>query len=62
MASVWIGITAGALGVLAVLSTGLLVISLTTWFRPSERANFNLFKYASVYMLSAMLLLAFQAF
>jgi hypothetical protein len=27
-------------------------------FRPSERANFGLFKYASLYMLSAMLVLS----
>ena len=57
-ASAWIGVTAGALGVLAVLSVGLLILALTTWFRPSNKINFMLFKYASLYMLSAMLLLA----
>jgi len=28
-------------------------------FRPSERVNFGLFKYASVYMFSSMLLMVF---
>jgi len=56
-ASVWIGVTAGILRLLAVLSAGLLLLALTTVFRPSERVNFSLFKYASIYMLSAMLLI-----
>lgn len=62
IAAVWIGITAGALRLLVVLGTGLLLLALTTWVRPSDKANFNLFKYASLYMLSAMLLLAYGAF
>ncbi len=62
LASVLIGITAGALSLLAVLGTGLLLLALTTVLRPSERLNFSLFKYASVYMLGAMLLLALPAF
>lgn len=54
-ASIWIGVTAGVLRLLIVLSAGLLLLALTTVFRPSERVNFSLFKYASVYMLSSML-------
>lgn len=57
-AAVWIGLTAGALSLLGVLSAVLLFMSITTWFRPSDRANFSLFKYASFYMLGSMLLLA----
>jgi len=59
-ACVWIGITAGALRLMAVLSAGLLLLALTTWMRPSEKVNYGLFKYASLFMLSSMLVLAFM--
>jgi protoheme IX farnesyltransferase len=58
VAGVMIGIQAGALRLMAVLSTGLLLLSFATVFRPSERVNFSLFKYASVYMLASMILLS----
>jgi protoheme IX farnesyltransferase len=61
VASVWIGITAGALRLLVVLSIGLLFLALTTWMRPSDKVNFGLFKYASLYMVCAMILLAIGA-
>lgn len=60
-AAVWIGVTAGALRLMAVLSSGLLLLALTTWMRPSEKVNFGLFKYASLFMLSSMLALALGA-
>jgi hypothetical protein len=41
-----------------VLSTGLLLLSFATVFRPSEQANFSLFKYASIYMLASMIMLS----
>ncbi len=53
-----IGIQAGMLRLIAVLATGLLLISFTSVTRPSERANFALFRYASFYMLATMILLA----
>ncbi len=56
-ASIGVGITWGYLRVLIVLSVGLLILALGSLTRPSERVNFGLFKYASVYMLSAMFLL-----
>ncbi len=56
-----IGLTIGYLRVMVVLSTGLLGLAGSIMFSPSDRINFALFKYASVYMLSAMLLLSFQA-
>lgn len=56
-ASVWIGVTAGVLRVIIVLSAGLFFLAVTTVFRPSDRVNFSLFKYASMYMLFAMLLI-----
>ncbi len=58
VAAVMIGIQAGALRLMAVLSSGLLLLSFATVFRPSERVNFSLFKYASIYMLASMILLA----
>jgi protoheme IX farnesyltransferase len=57
MASFGIGMTIGYLRILIVLSAGLLALALTTMLRPSEKVNFGLFKYASVYMLSSMLLI-----
>ncbi|MEW6285655.1 MAG: heme o synthase [Chloroflexota bacterium] len=57
-ASVMIGVQAGILRLLIVLSSGLLLLSFATVFRPSERVNFSLFKYASLYMLISMMLLS----
>ncbi len=57
VAAYGIGMEMGFLRLLGVLSTGLLLMSIVTLVRPSERANFGLFKYASLYMLSAMVLL-----
>ncbi len=56
-ASVWIGVTAGVLRVIVVLSAGLFFLAVTTVFHPSDRVNFSLFKYASMYMMFAMLLI-----
>lgn len=52
-----IGMEWGFLRLLGVLSIGLLGLAFSMIFRPSERVNFGLFKYASVYMLAAMLLM-----
>jgi heme o synthase len=57
LAAFGVGITWGYLRVLIVLSAGLLLLAMSSLARPSERVNFGLFKYASLYMLSAMLLL-----
>jgi protoheme IX farnesyltransferase len=56
-ATFWVGASADALRLLIVLSTGLMILALTSIARPSERLNLSLFKYASFYMLGAMLLL-----
>jgi protoheme IX farnesyltransferase len=53
-----IGIQWGFLRVLAVLSVGLLLLAFVMVFHPSEKASFGLFKYASIFMLSAMILLS----
>lgn len=58
VAGVMIGVQAGALRLMAVLSSGLLLLSFASVFRPSERVIFSLFKYASIYMLASMILLS----
>ncbi|MBN1147418.1 MAG: protoheme IX farnesyltransferase [Anaerolineales bacterium] len=57
MAAWGIGMEWGFLRLLGVLSAGLLVLAISMIFYPSERVNFGLFKYASIYMLSSMLLM-----
>lgn len=57
-AGILIGMQWGFVRVLAVLSAGLILLATATVFRPTERINFGLFKYASVFMLSAMILLS----
>ena len=58
LAVYWVGASAGALGFMAVLGAGLLILALTSLARPSDKMNFTLFKYASLYMLGAMIVLA----
>jgi heme O synthase-like polyprenyltransferase len=61
-ASVLIGLSAGYLRLITVLTSGLLLLAFATFRVQSERVNFGLFKYASVYMISAMIILAIRAF
>ena len=58
LSALLVGASAGGLAALAVLGTGLLILALTSVARPSDKLNFRLFKYASLYMLGAMILLA----
>lgn len=60
-ASVLIGLSAGYLRLIAVLTAGLLLLAFATFRVQSERVNFGLFKYASLYMLSAMIILTLRA-
>ena len=57
-AGILIGMQWGFVRVLAVLSAGLMLLAAATVFHPTERVNFGLFKYASLFMLSAMILLS----
>ncbi|NCP16341.1 protoheme IX farnesyltransferase [bacterium] len=57
-AGILIGVQWGFVRLLAVLSAGLLLLAVASLLRPSERVNFGLFKYASLYMLAAMVLLS----
>ena len=52
-----IGMTVGYIRILVVLSAGLLTLAAISVFKPTERINFGLFKYASLYMLSSMILM-----
>ena len=61
-AAVGIGVAVGFLWLMAGLSFGLLVLAAVSLVRPSEKVNFGLFKYASLYMLSSMLLMAMDFF
>ena len=60
ISAVGIGISIGFLRLISFLSLGLLILAGSSYFKPSEKMNFGLFKFASVYMLIAMLLFAFD--
>lgn len=55
-AALGIGMAWGYLWLIILLSAGLILLTARSLIKPSERANFNLFKYASLYMLGSMLL------
>jgi protoheme IX farnesyltransferase len=57
-AGILIGLQWGFLWVLAVMSAGLLILTFYSLLRPSDRNNFGLFKYASFFILTAMILLS----
>ena len=56
-----IGAKLGLLAALAVLGLGLLGLAIVGIVRPSPKASFALFKFASIYMLGAMLIVAATA-
>ena len=62
IAAYGIGLTWGYLRLMAVLTGGLLFLAMASILKPSDQVNFGLFKYASLYMLSAMVLLAAEGF
>ncbi len=57
-AAVLIGVNQGFLHLIGILSGGLMILAFLVMLKPSPRLNFSLFKFASLYMLAAMLLLA----
>lgn len=57
-AAILIGVNEGILHLIGILSGGLMILAVLVMFKPSTRLNFSLFKFASLYMLSAMLLLS----
>ena len=54
-----IGVEWGFLRLLGVLSIGMIILAVAAMTRPNETVNFGLFKYASLYMFSSMVLMAF---
>lgn len=52
-----IGMSWGYLRLMVVLSAGLLVLAGVSVYHPSDKVNFGLFKYASLYMLGSMVLM-----
>jgi protoheme IX farnesyltransferase len=52
-----LGLSWGYLRLFAVLSIGILGLAATSVYKPSERVNFGLFKYASLYMLGSMIMI-----
>ncbi len=60
IAAIGIGMTWGTLRLLSVLSVGLFLLAISSILRPSAKVNFGLFKYASVYLLSSMLLVVVE--
>ena len=56
-AAVGIGLAWGYLILLALFCAGLFLLAVLSNMRPSERVNFGLFKYASLYMLCAMVMI-----
>lgn len=60
ISAVGIGISIGFLRLIGILSFGLFILAVRSYVRPSKKLNFGLFKYASLYMLSTMLLIAFD--
>ena len=47
----------GYLRILALLSLGIVILAAISVFKPSEKINFGLFKYASIFMLGSMFLI-----
>ena len=59
-ASVLIGLGAGLLSLIAVLTAVMLILAFATLRVHTDKMNFMLFRYASLYMLSAMIILSIQ--
>jgi len=59
-ASILIGLSAGLLSLIAVLTAFMLILAFATLRIHTDRMNFMLFRYASLYMLSAMIILSIQ--
>lgn len=55
--AVRVGMTMGVLHFLLILSAGLILLAIFSLLKPSEKLNFSLFKFASIYMLGSMILI-----
>lgn len=61
-ASILVGLNAGLLSLIAVLTAVMLMLAFATLRIHTDKMNFMLFRYASLYMLSAMIILSIPAF
>jgi len=61
ISAIAIGVTQGVLHIMGLFSGILLLLAAYSLLRPSQKANFALFKYASLYMMFSMLLIALVA-
>ncbi len=52
-----LGLEGGYIRLLAVLTAGIIGLAVFSIYRPSDRVDFGLFRYASLYMLGSMLML-----
>jgi protoheme IX farnesyltransferase len=59
LGAIALGLSWGYLRILAILTIGIVSLAFTSIFKPSEKINFSLFKFASVYMMASMLILVF---
>jgi protoheme IX farnesyltransferase len=57
LSGIGLGLHWGVMGMLLGLSAAMLALAVLSLLRPSERINFGLFKFASVYMLGSMVLM-----
>jgi len=53
-----LGLSWGYIRLIVVLAFGLIILAAISIIKPSEKINFGLFKYASIFMLSTMILIA----
>ena len=61
-ASILVGLSAGLLSLIAVLTAVMLILAFATLRIHTDKMNFMLFRYASLYMLSMMIILSIPAF
>jgi protoheme IX farnesyltransferase len=59
-ASILVGVGAGLLSLIALLTAVMLILAFATLRIHTDKMNFMLFRYASLYMLSAMIILSIQ--
>jgi protoheme IX farnesyltransferase len=57
-AAILIGVQQGLIHLLGILSGGLVLMVILMLLKPTSRLNYHLFKFASIYMLTSMILLA----
>ena len=59
LGAVALGLSWGYIRLLIILAVGIIGLSIMSVYKPSERINFGLFKYASIYMMSSMIIMVF---